>query len=173
MHTKQEPSIRETSNRPRLVFWIGIAIAITISRLSVALSIPELEMFDGVEPDAWFAPWVSDTILGLLVPLMVYLALRKTGAKVWGALIAYNAIGAFDYSHGLLTQWTDPQVASSAAMVYGPIGFFLVVQLIVTASLFRSEVIRHFLRSAPARPDSVTLRQGSRAETAATSQRVG
>lgn len=142
---EESPARLAARTRPRLVFWMAIAMASTVSRVSVAFSIPELQMFDGDEPDAWFAPWVSDTALGLLVPLMVYLALRKTGPRVWGALIAYNVMGAFDYSHGLLTQWTDPQVAASSATIYGAIGFFLVVQLFVVVSLFRSNVIHHFL----------------------------
>ena len=54
--------------RPRvvlwIVLWIGIAIALTTQRLMVVTFLPTLEMFDGVNPDAWFAPWISDPVLG-------------------------------------------------------------------------------------------------------------
>ena len=53
--------------------------AITIARLSGVFRLPSLEMFDGDNPDAWIGPLVSDTVLGLLVPVMVYLAWRGTG----------------------------------------------------------------------------------------------
>jgi hypothetical protein len=114
---------------------------LTITRFSVVFRLPSLEMFDGRSPDAWFAPWVSDTILGLLVPLMVYLAWNRRSVVVWGALVAYNAVGAFDYVHGLATQWIHP--LENAAVTYGAISFFLALQLIAIALLFRPDVIAH------------------------------
>ena len=60
--------------------------------------------------------------------------------RVWGALVVYNAVGAFDYSHGLATQWTDPipaETASSTTVYFG-IGVFMAFQIIGLALLFRS-----------------------------------
>lgn len=123
--------------------WIGVLMLLAATRFTVAFRLPSLEMFDGATPDAWIAPWVSDTILGLLVPVMVLLAWRRTGPVVWGALVAYNAVGAFDYVHGLATQWIHP--LDNAALTYGSITFFLVLQIIVIGLLFRSEVVDHFI----------------------------
>ena len=134
--------------RPAAVTTIAVLIGLTITRFTVVFRLPSLEMFDGASPDAWFAPWVSDTILGLLVPAVVFLVLRRTGTALWGALIAYNAVGAFDYVHGLATQWIHP--LENAAVTYGAISFFLVAQLIALGLLFRADVIDHFTRR-PAR----------------------
>lgn len=143
-----ESPTRSRAPRPRTVTWIAVLTALTISRFSVAFRLPSLEMFDGDNPDAWIGPWISDTMLGLLVPLMVFLALTKTGARVWGALAAYSVIGAFDYVHGLVTQWIHP-LNGSAAVTYGGISFFLAVQLVAIALLFRTDVMRHFLSDDP------------------------
>jgi hypothetical protein len=101
-------------------------------------------MFDGDNPDAWIGPWVADTILGLAAPLLAYLAWRRIGPRVWGALLAYNAVGALDYGHGLATQWVHPQTGPEAP-IYVWIGAFLTVQLLVLAALFRRDVIHHYL----------------------------
>ncbi len=130
------------STRPRALVWITVLMLLTITRFSVVFRLPSLEMFDGTSPDAWFAPWVSDTILGLLVPVMAYLAWSRRGVVVWGALIGYNAIGAFDYVHGLATQWIHP--LDNAALTYGSISLFLALQLAVIGLLFRPDVITHF-----------------------------
>ena len=129
--------------RPRAVLWITVLTAVSITRLVVVFRLPSLEMFDGDNPDAWIGPWVSDTVLGLLVPVMVYLAWRRSGTKVWGALVAYTVIGAFDYAHGLVTQWIHPQNANST-VTYGAIGFLMMQQLIVAALLFRDDVVQHY-----------------------------
>ena len=72
--------------------------------------------------------------------------LAKVGTKVWGALVAYTVIGAFDYAHGLVTQWIHPQNANST-VTYGAIGFLMVQQLIVAALLFRDDVVQHYTQS--------------------------
>ena len=135
-------------DRPRAVLWIAVLTAFTITRMSVAFRLPSLEMFDGDNPDAWIGPWVSDAVLGLLVPVMVYLAWRTTGTKVWGALVAYTVIGAFDYAHGLVTQRIHPLNANST-VTYGAIGFFMALQLVVAALLFRDDVVRHYVAGDP------------------------
>ena len=136
---------RVSHTRPRAVLWITVLTAVSITRLVVVFRLPSLEMFDGDNPDAWIGPWVSDTVLGLLVPVMVYLAWRRSGTKVWGALVAYTVIGAFDYAHGLATQWIHPQTANST-VTYGAIGFLMMQQLIVAALLFRDDVVQHYTR---------------------------
>ncbi len=79
---------------------------------------------------------------------MIYLVLKQKGISVWGILVAYNAIGAFDYAHGLITEWTDPLIPNgimgTPGLTYGAIGFSLIVQLIVLYLLFRPSVISHF-----------------------------
>lgn len=129
---------------------IAFLMAATVFRVQTLTLIPDLEMFDGPIPDAWFAPLVSDAIIGLLIPLMVWLFWTRRGVAVWGALVAYNAIGAFDYSHGLAAQWTNPIPADTASSttVYLGIGVFMVFQIIALALLFRAEVRAHFTADA-------------------------
>ena len=141
-------SKNEFSQKPAEIKWIAILIGLTFMRAFMGIQLPSLEMYGGVNPDAWFAPWVSDTILGIIAPYMIYLTLKKRGIKVWGILVAYNAIGAFDYAHGLLTQWTDPLIPNgmmgTPELTYGAIGFSLVVQLLVIILLFRQAVMGYF-----------------------------
>ena len=137
--------------RPNYVNWIAILILLTGMRFFMFTQLSSLEMFGGVNPDAWFAPWISDTILGALVPLVVFLVLRRRGIVVWGMLLVYNAIGAFDYAHGLLTQWTDPLVPNgmlgTPGLTYGSIGFSLFVQLIVLFLLFQRDVVSYYTQT--------------------------
>lgn len=81
---------------------------------------------------------------------MIYLQWRKTGAKVWAALIVYSALGAFDYSHGLATQWHYPQMTegSVSAVIYTAIGVGMIFNLIVALMMFRGDVMRHFLKQS-------------------------
>jgi len=131
---------------PRTRWAIAVLMSATIFRAQTILFLPTVEMFGGIAPDAWFAPWLSDTVLGFMVPLMVYLFCRRRGIGVWGALVIYNAVGAFDYATGLATQWTSPMPAemASATTVYLGIGVFMACQLIALALLFRDDVIAYF-----------------------------
>lgn len=133
---------------------IAILILFTTIRFMVVTFLPSLQMFGGPNPNAWIGPWGADTVLGLLAPLMAWLAWRGTGLRVWGALIAYNAVGAFDYSHGLLTQWLEPTVTQSAALTFGSIGVSLVVQLFVIALLFRPVVVQAFAAGVSDTPEN-------------------
>jgi hypothetical protein len=127
----------------------------TIFRAQTILFLPEVQMFGGPAPDGWFGPWLSDTIIGLAVPVMLYLFWTRRSVAVWGALVAYNAVGAFDYSQGLITQAISPMPVemASAATVYLGIGLFMVAQLVALGLLFRRDVIADFsgadVRSAP------------------------
>lgn len=133
-------------SRPKTVLVLSALVALTFFRAQTLFFLPELEMYGGLAPDSWFGPWVSDALLGLLVPVIVWLALTKTGTRIWGLLVLYNALGAFDYSQGLITQLISPlpvEVASPAA-VYGGILVFLVFQLIALALLFQRNVVAHY-----------------------------
>lgn len=136
--------MKNTIIRPKQVKWITILIALTFSRFSVVTFFPSLEMFGGLEPNEWIGPWTTDTTLGLLAPLMAYLAFKKTGLKLWGTLIAYNCIGAFDYANGLLIEYLSPQVSNPPEIIFGGIGLFFCVQLVVIYLLFNKNVIRHY-----------------------------
>jgi hypothetical protein len=130
----------------RLKWAITLLMGATIFRAQTILFLPELEMYGGPAPDGWFGPWLSDTIIGFALPVMLYLFWTRRGMVVWGGVVAYNAVGAFDYSQGLITQIISPMPASmaSAATVYLGIGLFMVFQLIALGLLFRRDVIATF-----------------------------
>jgi hypothetical protein len=52
---------------------------------------------------------VTDSILGALVPVIIALSLTVTGVPLLTCLFAYSILGAYDYAHGLLTQYLEPQ----------------------------------------------------------------
>ncbi|MEL6110804.1 MAG: hypothetical protein AAFU85_32765 [Planctomycetota bacterium] len=118
----------------------------TVFRAQTIFFLPELSMFGGKAPDGWFAPWLSDSIIGLLVPLVVYLFWTQRGVRIWGLIATYNAVGAFDYANGLAAQWISPMPAEMASptTVYLGIGVFMALQLIVFALMLRPDVVRHF-----------------------------
>ena len=131
--------------------WIVILIGLTLPRVQTLFFLPKLAMFGGEAPDAWLAAWVSDAVLGLLIPVALFAFLRLRGPAVWGALLIYNAVGAFDYSHGLATQFTDPLPTSIApgAVVYAGIAICMIAQLAALGLLFRRDVVGHFLSPYP------------------------
>jgi hypothetical protein len=141
--------------RPRAIILITIAMAVTFSRFSVITYFPHLEMYGGVDANAWFGPWLSDTILGLLVPVMLFVLWRKRSRRVWAMLFAYNALGAFDYAHGLMTQWHYPQMTEGqvSSVIYGAISLGLVMNLWAAVLLMKSEVIDHLAGRIPARAE--------------------
>ncbi|MEM8500518.1 MAG: hypothetical protein AAF542_21055 [Pseudomonadota bacterium] len=140
---------QEPTNNPVAVKVIAFLMLVTVFRTQTILFIPELKMLEGPAPNGWLGPWVSDFVLGLCVPAMVYLALKSRSIKIWGILVLYNSVGAFDYSQGLITQWISPmpENMASSLMVYGGIGFFMICQLIALSLLFRSDVLNWFLNS--------------------------
>ena len=131
---------------PTIKWAITLLMGATIFRVQAGLFLPDLQMFGGPAPDGWFGPWLSDTIIGFAVPVMLYLFWTRRSVAVWGALVAYNAVGAFDYSQGLITQMISPMPVemASALTVYLGIGLFMVAQLIALGLLFRREVIAEF-----------------------------
>lgn len=136
----------------KTVKWtIALLMGATLFRAQTVLFLPTVEMFGGIAPNGWFGPWLSDAILGVLVPVMVFLFLARRGIRIWGALVLYNAVGAFDYSQGLITQYVSPMPAemASATTVYAGIGVSMTLQLIALALLFRRDVIHHFATPIP------------------------
>ena len=125
---------------------IALLMGATIFRAQTILFLPELQMFGGPAPDGWFGPWLSDTIIGFAVPVMLYLFWTQRSLAIWGALVAYNAVGAFDYSQGLITQMISPMPVemASAVTVYVGIGLFMVAQIVALGLLFRRDVIAEF-----------------------------
>lgn len=59
----------------------------TIFRAKTILFLPEVQMFGGIAPDGWFGPWLSDTIIGFSLPVMLYLFRAKRSIRVWGGLV--------------------------------------------------------------------------------------
>lgn len=135
-----------TKSRPVIINLIAVLMLLTITRLQAISFISSLEMFGGISPDAWLSPWVSDGILGALLPIIIYFILRGSGIKLWGILVLYNAVGAFDYANALATQWTAPlpsEIANSS-LVYGALSVTISLQIVALLLLFRSDVIHHF-----------------------------
>lgn len=132
--------------KPSIRWAIALLMGATIFRAQTILFLPEMQMFGGPAPDGWFGPWLSDTIIGSALPVMLYLFWTRRGVTVWGALVAYNAVGAFDYSQGLITQMISPMPVemASAATVYMGIALFMVAQIVALGLLFRREVIAEF-----------------------------
>ena len=133
-------------SRPIVITAIAVLMLLTITRLQAILFISSVEMFGGISPDAWLGPWVSDAILGVLLPIMIYFTLRGSGIKLWGLLVLYNAVGAFDYSQGLVTQWINPLPpdVASLTLVYGALSVTILLQLMALFLLFRNDVVHHF-----------------------------
>lgn len=133
-------------NHPRVLIVIATLMSLTVFRTQTLLLLPGLARFGGEAPDAWLVPWVSDSAFGILVPVMVFLLLKVHSLRTWALLVAYNAMGAFDYVIGLATQWQHPLPESigSRIGVYAGITTFLVFQIMAITLLLRRDVIRHF-----------------------------
>ncbi|MEM6311884.1 MAG: hypothetical protein AAF754_17770 [Pseudomonadota bacterium] len=134
---------------PTSLRWtITLLMAATVFRAQTILFLPEITAFGGLAPNAWFGPWLSDAIIGFLVPVMIYALWKMESPRAWGALVIYNSLGAFDYSHGLITQYFHPMPVemASALTVYLGIGVFMVLQIIAIILLFRQNVISQFIR---------------------------
>lgn len=127
---------------------IALLMGATLFRAQTILFLPALEMFGGSAPDGWLGPWLSDTIIGFLVPVMLFVLLTRRGIRSWGLLVLYNAVGVFDYSQGLITQYVSPMPAymASSTTVYAGIGVFMSLQLMALVLLFRRDVVAHFNR---------------------------
>jgi hypothetical protein len=142
-------NIHTNSNKiPKSIYVIVGFTALTILRAQTIFFLKLLDMNGGNNPNAWFAPWISDFLLGLLVPVVIYFLLKGKGIKIWALLIMYSALGAFDYANGLATQWYYPMAEETASgiLVFGSLSFTLTIQVISVILLFRKEVINHFIQ---------------------------
>jgi len=132
---------------PRIIHVISILTLLTITRIQAGLFLPTLEMYGGESSNVWLTPWITDTILGLLLPFIVWTILKGKGAKTWAILIVYSTIGAFDYIHGIIAQWQHPLPTELASneLVFGSLITTLIFQLAVIFLLFKNKVLEHFL----------------------------
>ncbi len=140
----------ETRNtkRPKAIYAIFGLTLLTAVRAQTLFFFSSLRMNGGSNPDEWFIPWITDSILGLMIPFILYLILKGKGIKIWAFLILYSAIGAFDYLTGLATQWFHPMSSETAGseLVYSSLLFSFIVQTIVLLLLFKQRVINYYLR---------------------------
>ncbi len=137
------------SKRPRELNIIAILTGLTISRMMALTFLPTLNMLGGTSPNEWLGPWVTDGILGLLLPVVIYFILKGKGIKTWALLIVYSVLGAFDYATGLVTQWLHPLPfeTASPSVVFISLWSTLLFQVVVIILFFRNDVIHHFYKS--------------------------
>ena len=142
-----------TASRPALVKVVGGLLCYTLTRTMMAGQLKSAKMFGGENPDGWFGPWLSDTILGLLTPFAIYGAFTGEGVVAWGLLLSFNALGAYDYMNGLLAQYMHPQVtmlgnpAPPAAVIYGSIGLGCLCQIVNVILLLQNDAIQFFIET--------------------------
>lgn len=142
--SQRPPSVHGHSSRIPLT--LSVLIALTSTRALAIAFIPRLQMFGGEAPDVWLGPWVVDSMLGAVIPFMIWAVLRLRTQRTWGVLLVYNSVGAFDYVNGLLTQWLHPLPASVAPswLVYASLVSTLAIQLLVIAMLLRRSTMQLF-----------------------------
>ncbi|KGM88795.1 hypothetical protein rosmuc_01205 [Roseovarius mucosus DSM 17069] len=62
-------------------------MGITIFRAQTILFLPQVQMLGGIAPNGWFGPWLGDTIIGFMLPVMLYLFWTRRSVVVWGVLV--------------------------------------------------------------------------------------
>ena len=80
---------------------------------------------------------------------MIALSLTVTGVPLLACLFAYNILGAYDYAHGLLTQYLEPQAIflwkpAVSASIYGSIGFGCICNIVCAVMILQSPVVSYF-----------------------------
>ena len=148
------------SKKPPKVIYIIVTITLlTALRAQTLFFFSTLEMNGGNNANAWLAPWVTDSILGLLVPIVIYYLLKGKGAKIWALLIMYSALGAFDYATGIAIQYIHPMSIETASpkLVYSSLFFTLIIQSVAVLLLFKKSVINHFFKYESARIHNTKL----------------
>ena len=142
-------------SRPNEVMAVGGLLCYTLTRFMMAGQLKSAKMFGGENPDGWFGPWFSDTILGLLTPFAIYGAFTGEGVGAWGLLLSFNVLGAYDYMNGLAAQYMHPQVtmlgkpAPPAAVIYGSIGLGCLCQIVNVILLLQNDTIQFFIETDP------------------------
>jgi len=121
---------------------ISILILITTLRTTAGTLIPNLEMFGGNMSNAWTGPFFVDVVLGVMAPFVAYLAWKKVGKRLWGFLVVYNAVGAFDYLQGLVISIHSPNPANPN-MTFALV-LFMTLQITILLLLFRKDVVEHY-----------------------------
>ena len=119
---------------------ISILILITTLRTAAGTLIPNLEMFGGNMSNAWTGPFFVDVVLGVMAPFVAYLAWKKVGKRLWGFLVVYNAVGAFDYLQGLVISIV---ITNPFGMTF-PLVLFMTLQITILLLLFRKDVVEHY-----------------------------
>ena len=120
---------------------ISVLILITTLRTAAGTLIPNLEMFGGNMSNAWTGPFFADVVLGVMAPFVAYLAWKKVGKRLWGFLVVYNAVGAFDYLQGLVVSIHSPDPALPSITLI----LFMTLQITILLLLFRKDVSEHYL----------------------------
>ena len=139
--------------RPKEVKIVGVLLCYTLTRTMMALQLKSAKMFGGLNADAWLAPWLSDTILGILTPFAIYGAFKGKGVVAWGLLLSFNVVGSYDYMYGLLAQYLHPMVtmmgkpAPPATVIYGSIGLGCLCQIINVILLLQDDTIHFFIKT--------------------------
>ena len=153
---------------PPTVIALVVCIALTTMRALMIKKVRTVHKFGGKNPNEWLGPWVTDSIWGLLAPGMAVLAAMAKGNVLWGVLILYNSVGAFDYGNGLLTQYLSPQRDGefTPAQIYGAIGFGLLCNAAALVLLFTDQASSHFMPGVSGTMSSVPP-QGTQNATAA------
>ena len=140
-------------SRPLQVKIVGALLCYTLTRTMMALQLKSAKMFGGLNADAWLAPWLSDTILGILTPFAIYGAFTGKGVVAWGLLLSFNVAGSYDYMNGLLAQYLHPMVtmmgnpAPPAGVIYGSIGLGCLCQIINVILLLQDDTIHFFIKT--------------------------
>jgi hypothetical protein len=98
----------------------------------------------------WLGPWITDSILGALVPVMITLSLTVTGVRMLTCLFAYNILGAYGDADGLLTQYLEPQFfflwkPAVPRQINGSIAFGCVCNTVCAVMLLQDNVVNYFL----------------------------
>ncbi|MBC6994096.1 hypothetical protein QWY85_18950 [Neolewinella lacunae] len=134
--------------RPTLIYVIVALTALTVTRAQAIYFLFTLEMFGGTSPDEWLGPWVTDSILGIMLPLVIYFILNGSGMKTWALIIVYSALGSFDYANGLVTEWLHPLPEETAGrmLVFSALAATLTFQIVATYLLFQDKAVGHFFK---------------------------
>ena len=132
---------------PGTVIAMLVFMSLTFSRVTMITKIKTCKMFGGVNPDEWYSLWVTDSTMGCLLPVVVGIASFGKGRVLWGILVGYNCIGAFDYANGLMCQFMSPQADGQfpPTAIYGSIGVGCFCNLVALCLLFTKAAMNYYI----------------------------